>query len=92
MTERRDVVDRGVHTAPFYVLIGANMPSILAEIAFVSHPEDERRLKTSDYRDEIAQSLFQGVRRYLEELNRTQLRQLTRAERRPRVGSRGVRR
>ena len=33
-----DVQDRGVHTAPFYVLIGANMPSVLAEIAFVSHP------------------------------------------------------
>ena len=40
------VLDRGVHTAPFYVLIGANMPAVLAEIAFVSNPEDEKRLKT----------------------------------------------
>src|SRR5262249_36096871 len=39
-----EVQDRGVHTAPFYVLIGANMPSILAEIAFISHPDDEKRL------------------------------------------------
>jgi N-acetylmuramoyl-L-alanine amidase len=75
----RDVVDRGVHTAPFYVLIGANMPSILAEIAFVSHPEEERRLRTPEYRERIANSLFHGVRRYLEELNRGQPRQLTRA-------------
>lgn len=74
----RDIVDRGVHTAPFYVLIGANMPSILAEIAFVSHPEEERRLRTPEYRERIANSLFQGVRRYLEELNRSQPRQLTR--------------
>ena len=41
-----DVQDRGVHTAPFYVLIGANMPSVLAEIAFVSNPEEERLLRT----------------------------------------------
>ena len=39
------IQDRGVRTAPFYVLIGANMPSILAEIAFVSNPEDERLLQ-----------------------------------------------
>ncbi len=39
------IQDRGVRTAPFYVLIGANMPSILAEISFVSNPEDERLLK-----------------------------------------------
>ncbi len=83
-----DVVDRGVHTAPFYVLIGANMPSILAEIAFVSHPEEERRLRTPEYRERIANSLFHGVRRYLEELNRSQPRQLTRAEKRTEVGRR----
>ena len=65
------VPDRGVHTAPFYVLIGANMPSILAEIAFVSHPGDERLLKTGEYREAIARSLFQGVRSYLDSLNRS---------------------
>ena len=68
--------DRGVHTAPFYVLIGANMPSVLAEIAFVSHPEEEKRLKQAEFRELIARSLLQGVRRYLEALNRTQTRQL----------------
>jgi N-acetylmuramoyl-L-alanine amidase len=69
--------NRGVRTAPFYVLIGANMPSILAEIAFVSNPDDERLLKTPDHRERIAQSLLEGVRGYLESLNRTQMRQLT---------------
>jgi N-acetylmuramoyl-L-alanine amidase len=72
-----DVEDRGVHTAPFYVLIGANMPSVLAEIAFVSNPEDEKRLKSPELRDVIAKSLLRGVRNYLEALNRTQSRQLT---------------
>jgi N-acetylmuramoyl-L-alanine amidase len=73
------VQDRGVHTAPFYVLIGANMPAVLAEIAFVSHPETENRLKSASYRDLLARSLFGGVRSYLEALNRTQTRQLTRS-------------
>jgi len=70
-------LDRGVHTAPFYVLIGANMPSVLAEIAFVSNPEEERVLRTDAYREQIAESLFEGVKTYLEGLNRTQTRQLT---------------
>jgi len=71
------VPDRGVHTAPFYVLIGANMPAVLAEIAFVSNPEDEHRLRTPEYRDTIARALLGGVRTYLDALNRTQTRQLT---------------
>jgi N-acetylmuramoyl-L-alanine amidase len=82
-----EVQDRGVHTAPFYVLIGANMPSILAEIAFLSHPDDEKRLKKADYRERIAASLLEGVRGYLDALNRTQSRQLTQAPRKSTVAS-----
>jgi N-acetylmuramoyl-L-alanine amidase len=86
------VPDRGVHTAPFYVLIGANMPAVLAEIAFVSNPEDESRLKKPDYRELLARSLLRGVKSYLEALNRTQMRQLTEASRRSTVnGGRGAR-
>jgi N-acetylmuramoyl-L-alanine amidase len=79
------VRDRGVHTAPFYVLIGANMPAVLAEIAFVSNPQDEKRLKTPEYREILARSLLSGVKSYLEALNRTQMRQLTDAARRSTV-------
>ncbi len=57
--------DRGVKKAPFIVLIGANMPSILAEISFVSNPGDERRLRTSDYRQRIAESLYRGISKYV---------------------------
>jgi N-acetylmuramoyl-L-alanine amidase len=41
------------------------MPSILAEISFVSNPGDEKRLKTPDYRQKIAESLYRGVARYV---------------------------
>src|SRR6202042_918317 len=57
--------DRGGRRAPFIVLIGANMPSILAEISFVSNPEDERRLKTPEYRQRVAESLYRGIAKYV---------------------------
>ena len=57
--------DRGVKKAPFVVLIGANMPSILAEISFVSNPTDEERLETPDYRQKIAESLYRGITKYV---------------------------
>jgi N-acetylmuramoyl-L-alanine amidase len=56
--------NRGIKKAPFIVLIGANMPSILAEISFVSNPTDERKLETSEQRQRIADSLYRGVARY----------------------------
>ena len=61
--------NRGVKKAPFIVLIGANMPSILAEISFVSNPSDERRLETSDYRKSIAESLYHGIAKYVDGLS-----------------------
>jgi len=56
--------DRGVKKAPFVVLIGANMPSILAEISFVSNPTDEGKLETPEYREKIAESLYKGIAKY----------------------------
>jgi N-acetylmuramoyl-L-alanine amidase len=61
--------DRGVKKAPFIVLIGANMPSILAEISFVSNPTDEHRLETVAYRQQIAESLYRGVAKYVNGLS-----------------------
>jgi N-acetylmuramoyl-L-alanine amidase len=61
--------DRGVKKAPFIVLIGANMPSILAEISFVSNPTDEHRLATSEYRERIAESLYRGIAKYVNGLS-----------------------
>ncbi|WP_213803798.1 N-acetylmuramoyl-L-alanine amidase [Granulicella sp. dw_53] len=56
--------DRGVKKAPFVVLIGANMPSILAEISFVTNPKDASQLQQPDYRQRVAESLYKGVAKY----------------------------
>jgi len=61
--------NRGVKKAPFVVLIGADMPSVLAEISFLSNPTDERMLEKSAQRQRIAQGLFRGVENYLSSLN-----------------------
>ena len=61
--------DRGVKKAPFIVLIGANMPSILAEISFVSNPGDEKRLRSPEYRQRIAESLYRGIAKYVSGLS-----------------------
>jgi N-acetylmuramoyl-L-alanine amidase len=64
-------LDRGVKQAPFVVLIGANMPSILAEVCFISNPNDEKSAKKPDGRQAIADSLFEGVKSYAESLSGT---------------------
>jgi N-acetylmuramoyl-L-alanine amidase len=61
--------DRGVKKAPFIVLIGANMPSILAEVSFVSNPTDEHHLATGEYRQRIAESLYRGIANYVNGLS-----------------------
>jgi len=68
-TKDHGLRDRGVKKAPFIVLIGANMPSVLAEISFVSNPADERRLQTPEYRQKIAESLYRGIQRYVSGLS-----------------------
>jgi N-acetylmuramoyl-L-alanine amidase len=64
-TRSSSLRDRGVKKAPFIVLIGANMPSILAEISFISNPGDEHKLETPEYRQKIAESLYRGVAKYV---------------------------
>ncbi len=61
--------DRGVKKAPFVVLIGANMPSILAEISFVTNPTDAAKLKQPDYRERVAEGIYGGVARYAGDIN-----------------------
>ena len=64
--------DRGVKTAPFIVLIGANMPSVLAEIGFVSNSQEEALLKKPDYRQKLAEALYNGMEKYAESLSHFQ--------------------
>ena len=61
--------NRGVKKAPFVVLIGANMPSILAEISFVTNPDTAEKLETPEYREKVAESLYKGVAVYAQGIN-----------------------
>jgi N-acetylmuramoyl-L-alanine amidase len=65
--------DRGVKKAPFVVLIGANMPSILAEISFVTNAKDARQLQQPDYRERVAEGLYKGVAKYASGLSGTRI-------------------
>jgi N-acetylmuramoyl-L-alanine amidase len=65
----KTVRNRGVRKAPFVVLIGADMPSILTEVSFLSNPSDEQLLKKPEHRQRIAEGVYQGVAQYLESMN-----------------------
>lgn len=67
------VRNRGVKKAPFVVLIGARMPSILAEIGFVSNSREENLLKRPDHRQKLAEALYRGLSRYAETLSHYQV-------------------
>ena len=65
-----DVRDLGVKQAPFFVLIGAHMPSVLAEVSFLTNRREAGLLATDAYRDRIADALFDGILRYRKALDR----------------------
>src|SRR5271157_1306530 len=67
--------NRGVKKAPFVVLIGASMTSVLAEIGFLSNAREEALLKKPDYRQKLAEALFRGVTRYADSLSHFQVAQ-----------------
>jgi N-acetylmuramoyl-L-alanine amidase len=64
MTRSLRIPNRGVKQAGFYVLGGAAMPAILIEIGFVTNPREERRLRDSKYRDDIARAILSGIAEY----------------------------
>lgn len=63
--DRKRLINLGVKQALFYVLVGASMPSILAEVSFISNPEEERLLSMENYRSALANSIAQGIKTYL---------------------------
>jgi N-acetylmuramoyl-L-alanine amidase len=71
----KPVKNRGVRKAPFVVLIGADMPSILTEISFLSNPADEKLLKQPEQRQKVAEGLYQGMVSYLESMNSVTMNQ-----------------
>ena len=60
----------GVKGGPFWVLIGGEMPSVLVEISHLSNPEEEQRLNTTQYRQMVAQGLYEGILQYIQSLGK----------------------
>ena len=65
----RQTRNRGIKKAPFVVLIGAEMPSVLTEIGFLTNSKEESLLKKPDHRHKIAEALFKGIVQYGESLS-----------------------
>ena len=65
--------NRGVKAAPFIVLTGTSMPAVLAEVSFVSSPEDEHNLLSPQYRQQIAEALYRGISRYLSDTSKVKV-------------------
>ena len=65
------IKDKGVKQAPFYVLLGARMPSILVETAFISNREECQRLTNPSYQENVADSIVKGIRTYIQQLSPT---------------------
>jgi N-acetylmuramoyl-L-alanine amidase len=64
-----ELQDRGVKTAPFAVLMGTEMPAVLAEVSSVSNAGDVQLLRDEQYRQRIAEALFEGITSYVNNLN-----------------------
>lgn len=72
-TKYQPAKNKGVKRAPFVVLIGADIPSILVETAFITNPRDEQRLKSDGYVDEIADGIYDGIIRFSSEVQTASL-------------------
>jgi len=64
----KPVKNKGVKKAPFIVLLGADIPSILVETSFITNPTEEKRLKSNGYIDDLADGIFTGIKRYSTEV------------------------
>ncbi len=64
----REVKDLGTKQAPFYVLLGAEMPSILVEAGFITHEREEKRLKDHGFQEHLAAAITRGIQAYIKEM------------------------
>lgn len=71
MTRRLPTPNRGVKGARFYVLRGVRMPAVLVEVGFISNAEEEQRLRSRDYRQEVAEAIAAGILAYKADYERT---------------------
>ncbi len=72
LSSKYDMIkNKGVKQAPFYVLLGAQMPAILVETSFISNERECRRLSDSNYQDMLCEGIVNGIRSYINEINPT---------------------
>jgi N-acetylmuramoyl-L-alanine amidase len=64
LNDTLDITNRGIKQAPFRVLMGATMPAVLIEIAFISNPDEERRLRDAAFKDRLAGTIHDSIRRF----------------------------
>ncbi|MCB0834843.1 MAG: N-acetylmuramoyl-L-alanine amidase [Bacteroidetes bacterium] len=72
LDKKLDLTNRGVSQAPFYVLMGASMPSVLVETAFISNPTEEKFLKSEAGQNKIAQGILDGIKQFISENEKKQ--------------------
>jgi len=65
------IKNKGVKQAPFYVLLGAQMPAILIETSFISSPRECKRLKSAKYQENLCDAIVDGIKKYIHETNPT---------------------
>jgi N-acetylmuramoyl-L-alanine amidase len=65
------IKDKGVKQAPFYVLLGAQMPAVLVETGFISNPRECKRLITPKYQERLCEAILKGIRTYIRETSPT---------------------
>lgn len=71
MGKHLDLPNNGVKQAGFYVLVGASMPNVLVETGYLSNKHDEKILKSAKGQQRIAEAIFNGVKRFKEEYEKT---------------------
>ncbi len=67
----KTVKNRGVRQAPFYVLIGAEMPAILVEVGYITNSIENRRLRSSSYLNRVASGIVKGIDSYIRDMGLT---------------------
>jgi N-acetylmuramoyl-L-alanine amidase len=71
MSKRLDFQNNGVKQAGFYVLVGASMPNVLVEAAYLSNRHDEKILKSWKGQDKVAEAIFYGIKHYKQEYEKS---------------------
>ncbi|MFO7658919.1 MAG: N-acetylmuramoyl-L-alanine amidase, partial [Bacteroidales bacterium] len=70
LSKRYDRINnKGVKQAPFYVLLGAQMPAVLVETGFISNAYECKRLLNPEYQDHICSAIVNGIRQYIKDTN-----------------------